>query len=153
MFECIVDVFLCCLSNTDSGIIWHPVFYSCLFSLIPCFQKVTFSPLSFLYLLHTCSALGLPFSPWVRSLSSICSLISSSVFGLPLLPRPPPLHTIQLCNHIIKQHYCICNYVWIISRWTAFTALNSFSVSPLSIRGELVLFQWDEWRRGESMVY
>ncbi len=140
MFECIADIFLSRHRLSSSFL------FLSLFSLFPCFQNVTFSPLSFLHVLHTCSplaSLSLPLSlPHQVSAPLSPPLSYSSVFSL------PPLHSIQLYNHIIKQHYCICNHVWIISRWTALTALNSFSVSPLSFRGELVLFKWDEWWRG-----
>lgn len=96
------------------------------------------------------ASLSLPLSlPHQVSAPLSPSLSYSSVFSLP----PPLPYIIQLYNHIIKQHYCICNCVWIISRWTALPALNSFSLSPLSFRGELVLFKWDEWWRGEPMVH
>ena len=58
---------------------------------------------------------SLPLRPCL--IKSAC-FISCSFFPT-TPPLPFPLHTIQPCNHIIKQHYCICNYARIISRWTA----------------------------------
>lgn len=96
---------------------WSSFLFSSLFShSLFFFQNVTFSP-SLPFCISSTPApppmasLSLPrSSPHQAPLSPPLSF--SSVFSHPLLLLLlPPLHTIQLYNHIIKQHYCICNYV------------------------------------------
>lgn len=145
----IVDIFLCCLLNTS--ITCRPGFSILVFLFSPSmFSECHLFP----SLLSASPPHLLP--PWPLFLFlSLCPCLINSTLphlllfpSLPVFGLPSPLHTIQPCNHIIKQHYCIRNYVWIISRWAALTALLSFVCHPLT--SEVSWFYLNEMNDGEA---